>query len=50
MLPGRPQVSLPQHEAVIAAIRARDTKAAEDAMRAHIASVIEALRSIEALG
>jgi DNA-binding GntR family transcriptional regulator len=50
LLPGRPQVSLPQHEAVIAAIRARDPKAAEDAMREHIASVIEALRSIEALG
>ncbi|WP_344621146.1 GntR family transcriptional regulator [Dactylosporangium salmoneum] len=50
LLPGRPQASLPQHEAIIAAIRARDPKAAEDAMRAHIASVIEALRSIDTLG
>ncbi|MFI5910203.1 GntR family transcriptional regulator [Dactylosporangium sp. NPDC051541] len=50
LLPGRPQTSLPQHEAVIAAIRAGDPKAAEDAMREHIASVIEALRSIDALG
>lgn len=50
LLPGRPQVSLPQHERVIAAIRSRDPKAAEDAMREHIASVIDALRSIESLG
>ncbi|WP_433044405.1 GntR family transcriptional regulator [Dactylosporangium sp. CS-033363] len=49
LLPGRPQTSLPQHEAVIAAIRDRDPKAAEDAMREHIASVLEALRSIDAL-
>jgi DNA-binding GntR family transcriptional regulator len=48
--PGRPQVSLPQHERVIAAIRSRDPKAAESAMREHIGSVIEALRSIEDLG
>ncbi|MBL7258722.1 GntR family transcriptional regulator [Paractinoplanes lichenicola] len=50
LLPGRPQISLPQHERVIAAIRDRDPKAAETAMRDHIASVIEALRSIEQLG
>ncbi|MBM2619557.1 GntR family transcriptional regulator [Actinoplanes sp. LDG1-06] len=47
LLPGRPQTSLPQHERVIAAIRDRDPKAAETAMRDHIASVIEALRSID---
>lgn len=47
MLPGRPQVSLPQHERIIAAIRARDPKEAEQVMREHIASVIEALRSME---
>jgi DNA-binding GntR family transcriptional regulator len=46
LLPGRPQQSLPQHERVIAAIRARDPEAAETAMRAHIASVIEALRDL----
>ena len=50
LLPGRPQTSLPQHERIIAAIRDRDPKAAENAMREHIASVIEALRSIDYLG
>jgi DNA-binding GntR family transcriptional regulator len=50
LLPGRPQVSLPQHERIIAAIADRDPKAAEVAMRDHIASVIDALRSIDALG
>ncbi|WP_305788259.1 GntR family transcriptional regulator [Symbioplanes lichenis] len=46
MLPGRPQTSLPQHERVIAAVRDRDAPAAEAAMRDHIASVIEALRTL----
>ncbi|WP_306214548.1 GntR family transcriptional regulator [Actinoplanes sp. RD1] len=46
MLPGRPQTSLPQHERIIAAIRDRDAPAAEAAMRGHIASVIEALRTL----
>jgi DNA-binding GntR family transcriptional regulator len=50
LLPGRPQQSLPQHERIIAAIRDGDAKAAEAAMRDHIASVIEALRSIDQLG
>ena len=50
LLPGRPQISLPQHERIIAAIRSRDPKAAESAMREHIASVIDALRSIDSLG
>ncbi|MGW0434202.1 GntR family transcriptional regulator [Micromonospora sp. NPDC003197] len=50
LLPGRPQVSLPQHERIIAAIRDRQPEAAEAAMREHIASVIEALRSMDALG
>jgi DNA-binding GntR family transcriptional regulator len=47
--PGRPAVSLPQHERIIAAIRAHDPPAAEAAMREHIASVISALREIEAI-
>ncbi|WP_221322610.1 GntR family transcriptional regulator [Actinoplanes sp. L3-i22] len=47
LVPGRPQQSLPQHEAIVAAIRARDPKAAELAMRAHIASVIEVLTSLD---
>ncbi|MCU7728210.1 GntR family transcriptional regulator [Actinoplanes sp. KI2] len=46
--PGRPVISLPQHERIIEAIRERDPKAAESAMREHIASVIEALRDIDA--
>ena len=50
LLPGRPAASLPQHERIIEAIRARDPKAAEAAMRDHIASVIEALRSLEGIG
>ncbi|MET7400479.1 GntR family transcriptional regulator [Dactylosporangium sp. NPDC005572] len=48
--PGRPLVSLPQHERIIEAIRERDPKAAESAMRDHIASVIEALRGIDTPG
>jgi DNA-binding GntR family transcriptional regulator len=50
LLPGRPATSLPQHERIIAAIRDRDPKAAEAAMREHIASVIEALRSTDYFG
>jgi DNA-binding GntR family transcriptional regulator len=50
MLPGRPDISLPQHERVIAAIRARDPQAAEAAMREHIASVIDALRELARIG
>ena len=49
LLPGRPLVSLPQHEAIIAAIRRRDPAAAEAAMRAHIRSVIEALSTMDSL-
>jgi DNA-binding GntR family transcriptional regulator len=47
--PGRPAVSLPQHERIIAAIRAHDPADAEAAMRDHIASVIDALREIDAI-
>ncbi|MEW2401146.1 GntR family transcriptional regulator [Streptomyces sp. NPDC046862] len=42
--PGRPQQSLGEHLAVIEAIRARDPRAAEHAVRAHLGSVIEAYR------
>lgn len=42
--PGRSSVSLKQHEAIIAAVVARDPIAAESAMRAHIASVMDALQ------
>lgn len=42
--PGRPQQSLNEHLAMIEAIGAGDPQAAEEAVRAHLASVIEALR------
>ncbi|MFC9843524.1 GntR family transcriptional regulator [Streptomyces sp. NPDC060223] len=42
--PGRPQQSLSEHLAMIEAITARDPQAAEAAVRAHLVSVIEALR------
>lgn len=43
--PGRPQVSLPEHLALIDEICAKDAAAAERAARRHVASVIEAMRS-----
>ena len=42
--PGRPQVSLPEHLAIIDGIAARDPAAAEAAARAHLSSVIQALQ------
>jgi DNA-binding GntR family transcriptional regulator len=50
LLPGRPAASLPQHERIIEAIRSRSPEAAEQAMREHIASVIEAMSNLEAVG
>ncbi|HKN97053.1 MAG TPA: GntR family transcriptional regulator [Pseudonocardiaceae bacterium] len=47
MRDGRPQVSLPEHLAIIDAIAGRDPDAAERAARAHLRSVIEALRETE---
>jgi DNA-binding GntR family transcriptional regulator len=46
LVPGRPAVSLPQHEAIVAAIVAGDPAAAEQAMHQHIDSVIDALRAL----
>ncbi|MFG1922180.1 GntR family transcriptional regulator [Cryptosporangium sp. NPDC048952] len=43
--PGRPQVSLPEHLAIIDEICARSPGGAERAIRRHIESVIEALRA-----
>ena len=43
--PGRPSVSLPQHERIVTAIVRRDPPAAEQAMRDHLASVVDALRA-----
>lgn len=42
--PGRPRVSLPEHERIVDAIASGDPVAAEDAMRQHVASVIDALK------
>lgn len=42
--PGRPQKSLSEHLAAIEAITSRDPQAAEAAVRAHLGSVIDALR------
>jgi DNA-binding GntR family transcriptional regulator len=46
LVPGRPTVSLPQHEAIVAAIIARESEVAEQAMHAHLQSVIEAFRAL----
>jgi DNA-binding GntR family transcriptional regulator len=43
MRPGRPQVSLPEHLAIISAVAGRRPAEAEEAARAHLRSVITAL-------
>jgi DNA-binding GntR family transcriptional regulator len=43
VMPGRPEESLQQHAAIVEAIVAGDAGAAEEAMREHLSSVIEAL-------
>jgi DNA-binding GntR family transcriptional regulator len=48
LVPGRPNVSLAEHHAIIEAICARAPEAAERAARAHLTSVIKALRSVPA--
>jgi DNA-binding GntR family transcriptional regulator len=47
MHPGRPSVSLPEHLAIIEAICTHDAHAAEQAARAHLLSVIEALKQVD---
>ena len=42
LVPGRPATSLPQHEAIVAAVTARDADEAETTMRRHLESVLEA--------
>jgi DNA-binding GntR family transcriptional regulator len=44
--PGRPARSLAEHEAIFAALCARDPAAAETAVRAHIGAVVDMVRSI----
>jgi DNA-binding GntR family transcriptional regulator len=48
MKPGRPSVSLGEHLAIIQAIARRDSAAAEQAMTAHLDSVIRAMREVHA--
>jgi DNA-binding GntR family transcriptional regulator len=48
LVPGRPTVSLPQHEAIVAAITAGEPGDAERAMHDHLQSVIEAFRALSA--
>ncbi|MGP7996759.1 MAG: GntR family transcriptional regulator [Streptosporangiaceae bacterium] len=48
VVPGRPAVSLPQHEAIVAAITSREPEQAERAMREHLRSVINAFRALSA--
>lgn len=50
MHPGRPSVSLPEHLAIIDGICTHDPEAAERAARAHLRSVIEALREVDKAG
>jgi DNA-binding GntR family transcriptional regulator len=46
LVPGRPAVSLAQHERIVDAITTGDSPGAEAAMLAHITSVIEALTGL----
>jgi DNA-binding GntR family transcriptional regulator len=48
LVPGRPSVSLPQHEAIVAAVTARNADGAQRAMHEHLQGVIEALRTLSA--
>lgn len=47
MHPGRAKVSLPEHLAIIDAIRAGDAAAAEEAARAHLRSVLRTLPEVD---
>ena len=46
LVPGRPTVSLPQHDAIVAAISARNPEEAKQAMHNHLQSVIDAFRAL----
>lgn len=49
LVPGRSAASLPQHEAIVAAVAAGDAAAAEEAMHTHLQSVIDALAALAAV-
>jgi DNA-binding GntR family transcriptional regulator len=46
LVPGRSSVSLPQHEAIVAAVAGGQPEAAEAAMHVHLQSVIDALSAL----
>jgi DNA-binding GntR family transcriptional regulator len=48
LIPDRSTVSLPQHEAILAAITARDPASAERAMHAHLQTLIDDFRALRA--
>jgi DNA-binding GntR family transcriptional regulator len=48
LVPGRSSVSLPQHEAIVDAVVNHDPEAAEQAMHAHLQSVIDAFSTLQA--
>jgi DNA-binding GntR family transcriptional regulator len=48
LVPGRAAESLTQHAAIVEAVASGDGRAAEEAMHAHLASVVEVLRHWEA--
>lgn len=50
LVPGRPQVSLSEHLAIIDEVCAKEPEASERAMRRHIESVIRALQAVEGDG
>lgn len=50
LVPGRPKVSLPQHEAIVAAITARKPQEAQRAMHDHLRSVIQAFQALSVVG
>lgn len=46
LVPGRPSVSLPEHQAIIDAVCARDPERAEQAMRTHLDSVLKMIVAV----
>jgi DNA-binding GntR family transcriptional regulator len=48
LLPGRPSVGLQEHQQVIEAVCAGDPDVAEQTMRAHLLSVVDALKQLDA--
>ena len=48
LVPGRPSISLPQHEAIVAAITNRRPEVAKEAMEEHLQSVIQAFQALSA--